>query len=360
MDRQFPNNAPHPSRKPTMDRNSLGQVVLRLQAQFIRASLAEEIAEFEKYFQEILETTSVFLVSTERVSDSPSLVVVDQAAVVKTVCHFLASSNAILEFLHFQRIRTGLAGGGDRSLEKQVKDAQAMVGALLNTLILYRKAESYPGKTSGLVYDEDVTVFGNFILHKNRDADPSDVPDPNDNEEDMGKLIQYWHTEGILHPLRHVPGTAWHKFFGNIKPGPIMRPALFRERKPLPSFKVIFPQTISWLKDELIAEYDKYRHMFERFRRLPGPRLPENIRHVSTTLLGFDEAEYLHLEDMSEIPCPEYDLFGMSRFEALNAELNTPELAGIALLGADVPPVPVILMGQPTRYCLQFDGLWDF
>lgn len=190
--------------------------------------------------------------------------VVDQAAVVKTVCHFLASSNTILEFLDFQRTKTGLAGGGDRSLEKQVKDAQALVGALLNTLILYKKAESYPGKASGLVYDEDVTVFGNFILHKNRDADPSDVPDPNDDEEDMGKLMRYWHTEGILHPLRHVPGTAWHKFFGNIKPGPIMRPALFRERKAQPFFKVIFPETISWLKDELMAEYDKYRHMFEQ------------------------------------------------------------------------------------------------
>lgn len=204
--------------------------------------------------------------STERVSDSPSLVVVDQAAIVKTVCHFLASSNTILEFLDFQRIKTGLAGGGDRSLEKQVKDAQALVAALLNTLILYKKAESYPGKTSGLVYDEDVKVFGNFILHKNRDADPSDVPDPNDDEEDMGKVIRYWHTEGIFHPLRHVPGTAWHKFFGNMKPGPIKAPALFRERKSAPYFKIIFPETISWLKPELMAEYDKYRNMFDMVR----------------------------------------------------------------------------------------------
>jgi hypothetical protein len=93
--------------------------------------------------------------------------------------------------------------------------------------------------------------------------------------------------------------------------------------------------------------------------------------------MRIDENEYLHLEDMSEvrqavlkvfgttltlraqIPCPEFDLFGLSRFEALNAELNTPELAGIALLGADVPPVPMMLVGEPRRYCLEFDGLWD-
>ncbi len=109
-------------------------------------------------------------------------------------------------------------------------------------------------------------------------------------------------------------------------------------------------------------------------------RIQRRLSHMFRGWKRFDEAEYLHLEDMSEvrhtvlqdrvfgtiltpsaqIPCPEYDLFGLSRFEALNAELNTPELAGIALLGADVPRVPMILMGEPRRYCLEFDGHWNF
>jgi len=50
---------------------------------------------------------------------------------------------------------------------------------------------------------------------------------------------------------------------------------------------------------------------------------------------------------------------GLSRLEALNAEINAPELAGISLLGADVPPVPAMLEGEPRRYCLEFDGHWN-
>lgn len=202
--------------------------------------------------------------STERVEKSPSLVIVDQASVVKTVCQFLATSNTILEFLNFQEIRTGLASGGDGSLEKQVKAAQKLVEELLRTFLLHKASECYPGKESGLIYNEDVKLFGGFILHKNPDADPCDIPDPDDDDEDMGKLVRYWHTEGVFSPLRHVPGNHWHKFFGNIQPGPIANPELFRERKPMPYFQVIFPQTISWLGPELRADYEKYRELFER------------------------------------------------------------------------------------------------
>lgn len=59
-----------------------------------------------------------------------------------------------------------------------------------------------------------------------------------------------------------------------------------------------------------------------------------------------------------QIPCPEFDILGFSRFEALNAEANAPDLAGIALLGEDIPEVPAHLTGEPTRYCLQFDEQW--
>ncbi|KAL2183473.1 hypothetical protein L209DRAFT_767514 [Thermothelomyces heterothallicus CBS 203.75] len=365
---QISNNRVSQLRGVQMDRHELGQVVLRLQAQYIRSAIATEIEEFEKYFEEVLQIASVFLVTTERVAHSPSLVIVDQPSVVKTVCHFLASSNAILEFLHFQEKMTGLASGGDVSLETQVNEAQTLVKELLNTLLLHKKAETYPGKECGLVYDEDVKVYGGFILHKYGHADESYVPDPTDDNEDVSKLIQYWHTENLVHPLRHVPGNPWHKFFGNVKPGPIAAPALFRKRKPQPSFKVVLPTTITWVKPEIMQDYNKYREMFEtpadkshQYRRIPGPRLPEFIREVCTffpTVDKSEEAILLCLEDMSEIPCPEYDLLGLSRPEALNAEINAPELAGIALLGADVPDVPIFLEGEPRIYHLEFDGEW--
>lgn len=185
-------------------------------------------------------------------------------------------------------------------MEKQVKDAHALVQELLNTFLLHQKAETYPGKECGLIYNEDVKIFGGFVLHKYGHADQSDIPDPNDDNEDVGKLVQYWHTEALFHPLRHVPGTPWHKFFGNVQPGPVVNPVLFRERKPLPFFKAIFPTTITWLQPELRHDYDRYREMFERvshsftenivlqhadvvqqFDRLPGPRFLESTKTVS-------------------------------------------------------------------------------
>ena len=240
------------------------QAVLRLQAQYTRSIIATEIDKFETSFEEILQTASMFLVTTERIANSPSLVIIDQPSVVKTVCHFLAASNAILEFLDFQQRMTGLASGGDESLERQVKEAQLLVKELLTTLLLHKKVETYPGKECGLVYDEDIKVYGGFILHKYGHVDQSDVPDPDDDDEDVEKLMQYWHTENLVHPLRHVPGTAWHKFFGNLQPGPIVSPELFRERKPQPYFKLMFPTTITWLKPEICRDYDNYREMFER------------------------------------------------------------------------------------------------
>ena len=63
--------------------------------------------------------------------------------------------------------------------------------------------------------------------------------------------------------------------------------------------------------------------------------------------------------DCDQIPCPEYDLLGLSRLEALNAEINAPDLAGIALLGEDIPDVPIFLEAEGRKYCLEFDGERD-
>jgi hypothetical protein len=63
---------------------------------------------------------------------------------------------------------------------------------------------------------------------------------------------------------------------------------------------------------------------------------------------------------INQIPCPEYDLLGLSRLEALNAEINAPDLAGIALLGEDIPDVPIFLEAEGRKYCLEFDGERDW
>ncbi|KAL2020190.1 hypothetical protein VTK56DRAFT_8616 [Thermocarpiscus australiensis] len=341
-----------------MDRRAIGQ------AEYIRSSLQEEIRDFEDSFDEILQTANAFLVATEKIAQSPSLVIVDDDAVVKNICRFLASSNTILDFLDFQNQMTGLPSGGDTSLEKQVKAAQALVAELISALLLHKKAESYPGKELGMVYNEDVKFFGGFVLHKNENADHCDVPDQVEENFDLGKQRQYWHPESIYHPLRHVPGTQWHKFFGNIRPGPVMSPELFRERKPLPSFTVIFPKTITWVGHEVFTNYETNRQLFERNGRLPGPRRSDHLmirriqRRLSTLFQGWKRDlsdKIYYVEDLSVLPRPEYDIMGFSRLEALNAEINAPELAGIALMGEDIPELPVYLKGEPTKYCIDSD-----
>lgn len=107
-------------------------------------------------------------------------------------------------------------------------------------------------------------------------------------------------------------------------------------------------------------------------------KIQRRLSHYFRGWKRIEDERYLDLEDMTEVrqegrifesssmilttteqlPCPEYDLQGRSRFEALNAEINAPELAGIALLGDDIQPVPVFLEGEPRKYCLQFDGQW--
>jgi hypothetical protein len=218
--------------------------VLRLQAQHIRASLAKEIEKFEETFDDILQTTNAFLASTNPIKEPSTLVAIDRASVVKTVCHFLASSNEILHFL-----------------ETQVKDAQALVAELLKTLILHHKAEAFPGKENGLVYNEDVKVFRGLVLHHASHVEVDEIPDPYDTKVGKDKLIQYWHAEPILNPLRIVPGTPWHKFFGGLLPS--MRPKLFRERKDVECFHTFVPfwldMMLRWIEDE----YERYRNAFD-------------------------------------------------------------------------------------------------
>ncbi|GAB1312019.1 hypothetical protein MFIFM68171_02229 [Madurella fahalii] len=350
-----------------MDRRELGEVVLRLQAQYIRGALTAEIQEFESCFDEISQAARVFLVATEKAAQSPSLAIIDENAAVKILCRFIAVSNTILEFLDFQTQMTGLPSGGDVSLEKQVKAAQVLVEEFLRTLLLYQKAESYPGKELGMIYNEDVKFFSGFVLHKHQYVDRNRAPDPNLDNVDLEDVVEYWHPENIYHPLRQVPGNQWHKYFGNIQPGPVINPALFQETKPQPSFTVVFPPTIDWLAEELSSDYDTNRQHFENHGQLPDPRRPDHVRaamirriqrRLSTHFEGtknLDDEKIYHLEDLRTLPRPEFDIEGLSRLEALNAEVNDPELAGIALLGDDIPDVQALVVGEAVEYCIQSD-----
>ncbi|KAK4248745.1 mat A-2 [Corynascus novoguineensis] len=201
----------------------------------------------------------------------------------------------VCQFMHPQLASS--SGGRDVSLENQVKEAQALVRER-STLCYFTKAETRPEKEYGYVYDAYIKA----------------------NESDN----------------QHVPGTPWYKFLGNAKRGPILAPAL-----------VIFP-IITWGKKEIRRGYDKYREIFER------------ERHHFRGRKRSEEFIILSFEDMSEmfLFCPEYSLLGLSRPKALNDEIDALELAGIALLGDDIPDVPIFLVGEPHKHSVEFDGEW--
>ncbi|KAK3311454.1 uncharacterized protein B0T15DRAFT_409311 [Chaetomium strumarium] len=355
-----------------MDRLALSQAVLRMQSEHIRASIAKEIEEFENVFEHILQTTNTFLTATETVGTTPSFVLIDKSSVVKTVCRFLASSNTILGFLDFLEKKTGLASGGDISLEKEVKAAQALVEQLLSTFLLHQKTESYPGKEFGFIYNEDVKLLGDAILHKHLHVLSDDIPNP--DKDDLDRLLGYWHVEdNIFSPLVHVPGTPWHKFIGNIQQDPSKKTMkLFTEKESTPPFfKAYIPETIEWLKPEIRADYDKWRDVFVQTRRLPLPYLSEFAREakvkkiqkrLSNLFVGWkvtEDREILNFEDTREISAPEHDDSGLLRLEPLNAEINAVELTGIALPGHEIERIPDFLQGEAKRYCLEYEGMWD-
>lgn len=240
--------------------------MLRIQARYIRSAIAPEIEAFENSFDEIIQTAELFLTATEKISESSDIVLIDHETVIKTFCQFLVSSNYILDFLRFQQRKTGIPAGGDVSLHKQVKAAQAVVQTLLTALVVHIKADSYPGKEMGMVYDEDTKYLWGAILHKNKDADPSEVPTVSTDEADINEIKKYWHIEHFYHPIRHVPGTTWHKFFGGIRLPRFTagNPSLFLKKGAKSFFVVNFPETVTWLAQELGSEYEMYRALFDR------------------------------------------------------------------------------------------------
>jgi hypothetical protein len=239
------------------------QVVLLFQARQTRAAIAEEIEAFERCFDEVLQTATAFLEATEDFQEDIFLLFSEDDALLNLLCHFTALSNGILEFLDFQAQQTGLPSGVDISLESQVKAAQAFVEKFLQTFLLFKRAEGYPGKEIGMLPKEDVMIFGGAVFHRHNRVIPINAPDPHRVDVSASRAAKYWHGEHLFHPLRHVPGTQWHKYFGNLQPGPKYIPALFREKNQQPNFIVVFPTTLGFLVDETGTEYEKYRQYFE-------------------------------------------------------------------------------------------------
>ncbi|KAK3996941.1 hypothetical protein QBC44DRAFT_365126 [Cladorrhinum sp. PSN332] len=327
----------------------LGQVILNLQVLHIRSTLAKEIKELDACFRKLLQQISIFLLVTEKHFHSTSVIIVNADTVTSLCVRFIGYSNNILGFLDFLAQKTGLSSGGDAHLQKQVQAMTSFVKRFLGVLIAHIRAADSPGRELGLIYNKHVSIVDGSVVHRNGDVDDDEeIIDFSNPNMDPFILLHNFHLEPIGYPLAHVPGTQWHKFFGNISPIRRFQPAeLFKAREYENGFVICIPSTLEWIEDDICEQYRSFDEVFDVVGH--GPLQPlqpavqeQRVERIQQRLMNYFEGAYRSIhqvfhydENTSEISCPQYDLLGRVRFEALNLEINTPELDGAALLGGD-------------------------
>ena len=250
----------------------MSQVLLRLQSNHIRSRLAKEIEIFDNCIGDILEHAQVFTVTSSIVPEPTSTVIVEVEHLGKTAFDLVWSSNAILEYLNFQKKETGLASGGDPWLKKKVKAGQQLVQNFLETLILYKKSVDRPGADLFMKYFHDIRLLDGAIVVSNRmtrtwltPAPHGHILDVEFSERHHEDIMKKWHFPHPHHPAPQVPGSPWHKYFGNIQFGSLSRPILFRG-DPQWEVRISFPQVSMNMEREIQMTYGEYRRMFSQVR----------------------------------------------------------------------------------------------
>ena len=235
-----------------------GQKLHYLQARLSRTHLSEAIKEFEENLQCLFGEAKILLCRKKTkyrqrwFGYSDEFGAPDEKKVIKAACHIIESTNTILNFLSFLEKKRGLPAGGDQRLQQAAYKGQQFAMRLLRSLTIHKAAQEIPGKEFGLVYGKEVYVLDGHPLRK--------------SEEDvLGQAVGVnWHLDHAQHPLRRVPGTPWHKFFGNVEVEGNKRLHLFDDDDSAKSdptgprkFCVIIPETAEFIQDEINSEHEK-------------------------------------------------------------------------------------------------------
>lgn len=230
------------------------QVVLRLQVQHIRSTLAGDIKIAQKCFKSLLQYSLIWLLIKDG-RPSESFMLEHASRLIRLTIRFMAYSNNILAFLDFHFQQTGLQAGGDTHLEKQVRAMKRFMEAFLAVMVSSGEAADYPGRDLGLTYNKDVKVLQRRIWHLNADiSEQEDVPSIENASINDVFAGRYWHPLVFSHPLSCVPGSTWHKFFGNVMRDwlPLThQPMLFKKEDHPRDFVISIPFTIDWLENDL-------------------------------------------------------------------------------------------------------------
>ncbi|KAK4223216.1 hypothetical protein QBC38DRAFT_459605 [Podospora fimiseda] len=333
----------------------LGQVVLNLQVEHIRSTIDQDIEDLGTCFRQILQLIGIFLLVTQRHirSRSTSISVVNAELTTSLITQFLGHSNNILGFLDFITQQTGLPSGGDSHLEKQVQAITCFVKGFLEVLVAQARAADTPGKEWSLILNRNIAVYQGKVVHLNADEIDNgqvrlNLSDPN---MDPFLLIHRFHRDPIGYPLRHVPGTQWHKFFADVQPrrNKLLDAVLFRTRKHKRGFRVSIPSTFEFIENDIELLFEGFVDMFEslgqweeqspNFRAAISKR---NLARVEKRLANKFDGMYNSVdqifnydEDTSETPVPQYDILGRIKFEVLNFTLTRSNVGGSVLLEGD-------------------------
>ncbi|KAK1758389.1 hypothetical protein QBC47DRAFT_399295 [Echria macrotheca] len=330
-------------------------VLLRIQGGLIHTALASHIANFDHGMEKIVSYAQVVKVTAESVLHPTTTLIVDEKAVTTTISEVMESSNTILAFLGFQEAKTGLTCGGDPLLKRKIEVGQKLCKALLRSLALYVKAADRPAAEFGLEYGNETKVsvgaalfadegrgYGNMLQRYGVSSINQDSEDP---------INDGWRRAYFHHPVTQVPGTAWHKFFGNLRVRRDQVALLYRCPPQQRIFQAV-PRVALELESHLQSELHWYRFQFARSGYFEEEEFSEEDMMDTFLLmleLGIvDDQRVTALEDVEAEGNlisyltqhrPEHEVSGDPRFEDFNCALNDLAVTGVALAGGEVPNV---------------------
>ena len=243
--------------------------------------MVDEIQCFDECLKKILIMAQAFTISHNHI-DYPTTIklVKDDKIVTATVCRYLEATNAILRFLGFVEKETGIIAGGDIWLSNKVAYSRTLVQGFLAALVSMKKGGDRPGMAFSLRYSVDIRVYDHSLVISNgRAANPQSqkhIKDQDFSRMTPDAMSKGWHCPSIEYPAIHVPGTQWHKYFGNLDRDSVGPRAAIFDAEEKESVRVRFPDVAICIEKEMRAVFAEFQGYFHR---------------VSTSLSSWDSSE---------------------------------------------------------------------
>lgn len=192
----------------------------------------------------------------------------DEKIVTATVCRYLEATNAILRFLKFVEKETGIVAGGDIWLSNKVAYSRTLVQGFLTALVSMKAGADRPGMVFSMRYSVDIRVYDHSLVISNgRTRNPR--LERGIKDQDFGRMTpdavrKGWHCPSIDFPAIQVPGTQWHKYFGNLDRDEVGPRAAIFDGEEKERVRVRFPEVAVRIEKEMRAGFAEFQGYFHR------------------------------------------------------------------------------------------------